>query len=669
MTDKSWVLWLLVALPAAVGAALAASAAGRRPGVPVPEEAAADSRPASARAVDRAAGPVAVSTTAAVVVLAGLAVAWRPQASTRFLDLVPGAGLSLAVTGPAAAMVPTIAVVTLLVLVFALGTADGELTGGVSAGRARFHGLMLVFAAGALVTATAKTLPTLLLAWEVMGAMSWALIGFRWEQHHRVGAGLTAFLTTRTADMGLYVAAGAAIAGGGGLDLDRLATVSPGWRDVVAAGIVVAALGKAAQLPFSFWLSRAMEGPSPVSALLHSATMVALGGFLLLRAQPLLAATGWAGPLVAWLGALSAVVLGAVALAQRDLKQLLAASTAAQLAFVVLAAGTGSIVGGSAQLVAHAATKALLFLAAGVWLALLGTRSLDRLLGVGRRWRVVGWCATLGALSLAGIAPLSLWATKDAVLASVLDDSGPKVPAPWLLYAVALVGAALSAAYSGKILGVLWSGRRQPDVADKADEADEAAGASAGHGTPGPARTIPLVVLAAAAVGLGAFALPPLVTRFAGWVGAKAPTVEWPSLVGAALLALVVSAVTVLAVRRGTVPEPRWARSWLGLEHLAHQVAVRPVLALARLLDTTDRRAVEPAPHALAGAALRTAQALAGFDVRVLARSVSRAGTGVRSLAERARRPQTGQLHQYYVQAVIVVTVAIALLVTSALVR
>src|SRR5699024_394797 len=280
-------------------------------------------------------------------------------------------------------------------------------------------------------------------------ATSYALIGFWWRDTDRVSAGLTAFLTTRTADLGLYLAAGAALAGGAGMGLSELPAAESPWRHVVAAGILVAALGKAAQLPFSFWLSGAMKGPSPVSALLHSAAMVAMGGYLLLRVEPLLASTGWAGPAAAWIGLLTAVAMGIVALAQRDLKQLLAASTVAQMGFVVLAAGVGAVSGGAAQLVAHASTKALLFLAAGAWLTALGTEKLTELRGAGRRWPVVGVPARVGALALAGVALLSLWATKDAVLARALETSA------WL-YATGLVAAALSAAYSGKVLSTLW---------------------------------------------------------------------------------------------------------------------------------------------------------------------------------------------------------------------
>ncbi|MQA36297.1 proton-conducting transporter transmembrane domain-containing protein, partial [Modestobacter roseus] len=302
-------------------------------------------------------------------------------------------------------------------------------------------------------------------------------------EEHRVGAGLTAFLTTRTADLGLYLAAGAALAGGAGLGLDDLAAADGPWLHVAAAGMLVAALGKAAQLPFTAWLSAAMQGPSPVSALLHSAAMVAMGGYLLLRMEPLLAATGWAGPTAAWVGALTALLLGAVAIAQRDLKQLLAASTAAQLGFVVLGAGVGSVAGGTAHLVAHAATKALLFLVAGAWLTALGTKQLTALRGAARRWPLVGVGAGIGALALAGVVPLSLWATKDEVLAGAREESLP-------LYLVGLAAAALSAGYAGKVLWLVW----RPAPADPADDGLDTE--EEGTRRVGGLQQAPLVVLA-----------------------------------------------------------------------------------------------------------------------------------------------------------------------------
>ncbi len=536
---------------------------------------------------------------------------------------------------------------------------------------------MLLFAAAALVTATAQTLPALLFAWEVMGATSFALIGFWWRADQRVSAGVTAFVTTRAGDLGMYVAAGAALAGGAGLGLADLSASSGGWRHVIAGGLLIAALGKAAQLPFSFWLSQAMEGPSPVSALLHSAAMVAMGGYLLLRVQPLLAATGWAATAAAWVGAATALLLGAVALAQRDLKQLLAASTSAQLGFVVMAAGLGSVSGGATHLLAHASTKALLFLAAGAWLTALGTKRLTGLRGVAGRWRLLGVAATLGALSLAGVAPLALWATKDAVLAAALQESPG-------LYVVGLAAAALSAGYAAKVVVVVW---RPVPAADRV--MTEAHHDEEQHGTRhvGPLEQAPLVVLALGALTLGGLALPPLGDQLARGLG-EAPTHVAP-------LELTVSAVIALAALalvwwRPRVPEPRWALGWLGLERGAHAVVVRPTLWLSqrladfddRVLDraltrsgsgvvsaarraaTFDDQVLDRGVGALSRTSLRVAERSAAGDDRWVDGGVERTAGWARSLGRLARQPQTGQLHHYYIQAVAVLAIGVLLLLT-----
>ncbi|MDT5117423.1 MAG: NADH-quinone oxidoreductase subunit [Mycobacterium sp.] len=600
-------LWLLVAAPAMAGAALLL---GRR--------------------AERFAAVISV-TAAAVVMALSIAVAVaRPAATVAF---VAGADFGLQVDALSAAVIPPVAAVTLLVLLFSAGEIR-EASG-------RFHGLMLLFASAVMLTATASTLPTLLLAWEVMGAASYALIGFWWQDDYRVSAGLTAFVTTRTADLGLYLASAAALAGGAGLALADLPSASGGWRHVIALGVLVAALGKAAQLPFSFWLSRAMEGPSPVSALLHSAAMVAMGAYLLLRVEPLLATTGWAAIVAAWVGGGTAVLLGAVAVAQRDLKQLLAASTAAQLGFVVMAAGLGAIGGGAAQLIAHAFTKAGLFLAAGAWLSLLGTKQLDELWGVAWRWPLVGWCATVVALTLAGLAPLSLWATKDAVLAAALEHS----PA---LYGVALIAAALSAAYAGKVLVVLWRSKGPEEPHRKSARINAF-------------QQIPLVILAVGAAVAGLLALPPIGPALARALDAgKLPPATAVELAASALLALVV----VLVVVRWGVPEPRWAAVWLGLEPAAHALLVRPTVGLAHVLARFDDDVLDQAVEAAATASIRLAERMARIDVRRVDAAVEAAAVSVRRLGELARRSQTGLLHQYYLTAVVLLAAIVLLLVT-----
>jgi NADH-quinone oxidoreductase subunit L len=608
-------LWALIGLPAAVGAVL--TGGGRRWG--------------------RAAPAVAVLTAAAVLGLAIAVAVGRPAVRVAF---VAGGPFALAVDGLAAAVAVTVAAVALLVLVF----SAGDITGG----RARFFGLMLIFVAAVLLTVTASSLPALLPGWEVMGATSYALIAFDWRDDARVAAGTTAFLTTRLGDLGLYLAAGATLAAGPNLGLDQLAGLPGPWRHVVAAGVLAAAVGKAAQLPLSFWLSKAMLGPGPVSALLHSAAMVAMGGYLLLRLHPLLAATGWAATTAAWIGAATALALGAVALGQSDLKQLLAASTCAQLGFVFVAAGTGGISGGAAHLIGHAATKALLFLAAGVWLSALGTRDLTALRGAGRRYRLVGATFTVGVVALAGVPPLALWATKDEVFAAARAYSLP-------LYLVCLAAAVLSASYAGKALGLLLRPLpRNPE---------------AGYDTAEPGRRrvnawqqAPLVVLAAGATTLQILVLSPVAGAFRRLLGADGePSATGPEMVFSGGLAVVAVAAAVWLAPR--LPAPAWARAWLGLSTAADHLVVRPVLTLARGLAWIDDHILDRAVESTAPATVRLARAAARADDVGVDGAVAALAAGTRRLGGLARRPQTGQVHQYYAQAVVTLTAAVLLLV------
>ncbi len=613
MTGPAWLAWLLPAVPLAAGAVLAA--AGRR--------------------VNAVAPRAGVAAAAVTLALACAAAAVRPFAAAPLFAGIPAA---VGVDGLSAVMVVMVAAITLAVLVFAAGDL------GPGENRGRFFGLMLIFAGAMLITVTATTLALLLMGWEVMGATSYALIGYWWRQPRRVAAANVAFLVTRAADLGLYLAAGAGLAGGvGGLALARLAGASPPWLDVITAGILAAALGKSAQLPFSFWLSRAMQGPSPVSALLHSATMVAAGGYLLLRVQPLLAASGWGRPAAAWAGAVTALALGLVAVAQDDLKQLLAASTCAQIGFVVLAAGAGGVAGGTMQLVAHAAVKSLLFLGAGAWLTALGTRRLAALRGAARRYPLVGAAFTVGAVALAGLPPASLWVTKDEVLAAALRH-GPA------LYGTGLAAAVVAAAYSVKALWYVW----QPVPP----------GAAAGYDTeqPGTRRVArvavaPLLVLAVPAAALGVLALPGIAGPLGHALGAAPePAAAWWQLTLSAALAVVASALAWRRAGAG-LPGPAavtgWLARWLDLERAADLLVARPVLTLAQLLAAFDDRVLDRAPAAIARGTLALAGAAARADDADVDGLVRQVAAGARRLGQLARRPQTGQLHTYYIQAVV----------------
>ncbi|UUU25224.1 NADH-quinone oxidoreductase subunit 5 family protein [Streptomyces sp. DSM 40750] len=605
----SALLWSLVALP--IGSGVLLLTVGRR--------------------ADRFAPVCALAVAGATTALAITAALRQPEARAPLLDGLP---VRLAVDGLSGLLAVTVTAVTLAVLLFSAAEFS------TSEARARFFGLMLLFAGSMLVTVTAANLPVLLMGWEVMGATSWALIGYWWRDPERTRAADTAFLTTRTADLGLYLAAGAALASGRDttLSLDGLARADDPWLSFVTAGVIVSAFGKSAQLPFSFWLSKAMQGPSPVSALLHSATMVVAGAYLLLRTGPLLDASGWGDDVVAWTGAATALSLGFVAAAQTDLKQLLAASTCAQIGFMVLAAGTDAASGGTLQLIAHASAKSLLFLAAGAWLTALGTQRLPELLGAARHSRTVGVAFTVGALSLAGIPPLSLWAAKDVLLAGALETS------VWL-YAVALAAALLSAVYSAKALWFVWRPAvPRPDA----------------HGVPRGA-VVPLVLLALACLALTPMAFPPVrdsVGRVLAQTGQPEPR-AWEFVISGALALL---AVVVTWIWR-TRPSARSARAktvvadWLLLERAAHIVLVAPVMRLARAAAAFDDRVLDRAVDGTAAGSVRFARWTDGVVERAVDGTVTVVATGTRALGRWARRPQTGQLHQYLAQAVAAFTV------------
>jgi len=601
---------------------------------------------------DRPAPALGAAATAATLGLL-LGTGRTPEVAYPFL---PGLPWQLGTDGLSLALGVTVCVVTLCVLL--------AVPSQVVERRGRLSGFLLLFLAAVLLTLLSRDLLSLTVGWELMGAASYVLIAHEAGSRRAVGSATTALLTTRALDLGLYAAAGAALAGAGTLGFGALPGLS-GWPlHLTALGVLAAALGKAAQLPVSFWLSRAMDGPSPVSALLHSAAMVAMGGYLLVRTAALLAASGWADDVAAWTGALTAVALGVVALAQPDLKQLLAASTASQLGFVVLAAGIGGTAAGGVHLVAHASVKSLLFLVAGLWLHTFGTQQLDGLRAAALRAPVVGVLAGIGLLSLAGLPPLALWGSKDAVLAAALEHSP-------LLYAVGLLAAGLSAAYAGKAMAVVLAGpagRPRVDVPWSSWAA--------------------LVPLAAGAALLSLLALGVPGRRFEELLGAPLPPVEpMGLLVSGALAAAVLAAMW----RRGdqvSAGVPMSARQWLHLESAAHAVAVRPVLALSAALAAFDDRVLDGTVLGAAPAARQLANALARADDRLLDRAVEGTATGsvrtarvagafdvagvdglvvavaaaTRRLGAQARRPQTGQVHQYYGQAAALLVAATVLL-------
>ena len=501
--------------------------------------------------------PEAIALTGAALGLAGAIALFAGVADgadvTATLPFLPDLPIRLVANPLTATLALVVATVAAMVLTYAAGymSHDPE--------RPRFFGTMLMFVAAMQLLVLSGDWITLLAAWEMIGFASYLLIGF-WHRRKGVpGAAMRAFLYTRTADLGLYLAAFLLIGIAGTSEIS--ATLSTTGTPALIAGLLLlfAAMGKSAQVPMQDWLMRAMAGPTPVSALLHSATLVAAGAILLIRTAPML--PGGALLAIGIVGGATAVIAGLMALAATDLKRLLAASTASQYGLMLIAVGAGAPVAALLHLIAHAAIKSALFLGAGVFQHDRESTDLDTLAGAGRARPGIFAGFALAALALAGLPPLAAFYSKDAILAAALDSPS----AAWFL-PLALAGSVLTGAYMGRALKVLWSGTPEKPR-DKV-----------------PLMAVGMGVLVILAATLG-FAFKPLEAM----LGAHLAEPGWivPAMglaVGLAGLAL----GWLLAPARLLGPLLAPARNGFPLAGGMDALVVRPTLALARLCDRLD---------------------------------------------------------------------------------
>jgi NADH-quinone oxidoreductase subunit L len=550
----------------------------------------------------------AAGLAGALVALFGVAGGARYAAG---LPGLPGLPLRL-VAGPlTATLSAVVAAAGFLILVYAVGYMAGE------ADKPRFFAGMSFFVAAMQTLALAGDWVLLLASWELISLSSYLLIGFWFDREGIPSAATHAFLYTRAADLGLYVAIFVLISQTGTSEISR--TYDIGGTAAVVAGLLllVAAAGKSAQVPLQGWLQDAMVGPTPVSALLHSATLVAAGTILMIRVTPLLPPV--VQLIVGLLGGLTALVTGLIATSQRDLKRLLAASTSSQYGLMLLAVGAGAPVAAAFHLVAHAAMKSSLFLGAGVFQHARGSTAFAYLSGVGRERRLAFLGFVVAGLALAGVPPLSGFFSKDAVIAASFES-----PYATFLAPLALAGALLTAIYVARALRLLWrgGGERGEPVAGM-----RWMGAS-------------LAVLVALAAALG-FAGEPLARLVGGEIpdGLVAAALGLTLALGGLLVGWFVPAGRLLGPLR--VPAERGFRVGSGFDGLV----ARPALAVARSADLFDR-GIHAGVLGVGTAALAVARASrltdeAGID-HIIAALVRR----TRDLGARARELQTGLVHR-----------------------
>ncbi len=495
----------------------------------------------------------------------------------------------------------------------------------------RFFTYLNLFVFSMVMLVLAGNFLLLYVFWEAVGLCSYLLIGFWYTRESAANAGKKAFIVNRVGDCGFALGIMLLWTAVGTLEYTEVFQKAPdlavGTATAISLLLFLGACGKSAQLPLHVWLPDAMEGPTPVSALIHAATMVTAGVYLVARAHALFERSGVALDVVAWVGVLTAVFAATIGLVQTDIKRVLAYSTVSQLGYMFVGVGVGAYAAGVFHLVTHAFFKALLFLGAGsVIHALSGEQDLRKMGGLARKLPVTWYTMLIATVAISGLPPFSGFFSKDEILAGAFFAGKP------VIFALGLIGSALTAFYMWRLVFLTFLGhsRVDHDVAHHTHESP-------------PVMTIPLVILAILAAGAGVWGLPgehgSAIGRFLGPVLAGGHEAEaghhgpaWGLMavsVAAALAGLLVAWQMYLGgkadLAKVGVPQNGVHRLLLHkyyVDELYDRLIVRPIFALSRWCAET-------------------------FDMRVIDGAVNGVATAVQGLAGRLRRYQTGFVMNY----------------------
>jgi NADH-quinone oxidoreductase subunit L len=453
-----------------------------------------------------------LSIAGALTALVAAVLAWRQmgegaEAMTRLWVWVPDRQGALASVGVLAdpqstVMLVLVTLVALLVQTYSLGYLSDE----PPAALGRYYLYQSLFAFSMMGLVLAPNFVQLFICWELVGLCSYLLIGFWYQKPSAARAAVKAFWTTKLGDVGLLIGIVLLWRMTGTFDFATLATWSSSQQAGVAGislitfCIYLGAAGKSAQFPLHIWLPDAMEGPTPVSALIHAATMVTAGVYLLTRTAFLFALAPDVLALVCWVGAGTALMAAVLACVQDDIKRVLAYSTVSQLGYMMAAIGAGFAPAGFFHLLTHGVFKALLFLGAGAVIHAVGSNDVRHMGQLARRMPQTAIVFIVGTLSLAGIPLFAGFLSKEEILGAVFAGGFP-VPGVMLL-----TGAFLTAFYMFRIVFLAFFGTEKPAHAGPEDPAHVDSGHSHGHAHDAPAvMSLPLWVLAVLSMVIGVF--------------------------------------------------------------------------------------------------------------------------------------------------------------------
>jgi NADH-quinone oxidoreductase subunit L len=555
-----------------------------------------------------------------------------------------------------AIMLMVVCIVSSLVHIYSLGYMRGEER------FSRYFSFLSLFSFSMLGLVIANNFFMIFIFWELVGLTSYALIGFFYPKPAAAAAGMKAFITTRTGDLGFIIGLLLLVSYAGTLNYGEVFTmieagqIPTGLLTAIGIFIFCGAIGKSAQFPLHVWLPDAMEGPTPVSALIHAATMVAAGVYLVARSATVFAASDSAAMVVAIIGAITALMAATIGLVQNDIKRVLAYSTCSQLGYMIMALGLGSMTAGIFHLMTHAFFKSLLFLGAGSVIHASHTQDIREMGGLGNKMKITAITFIIGSASLAGIFPLSGFWSKDEIIASTHDQP--------IFLLVALAVAFMTAFYMTRLCFMTFFGK--PRVQKFYDHA---------HESP-KTMTVPLVILAFLAI-------------FAGWVGIPWLSKGFGSFVfhghphhGHAdyLLMLVstvfaVSGVTLgwLMYGKGAISPDRMAERFKPIytlllnkyyfDEIYSAVIIKPILALCRFLWSFDNAVIDGIVNFFGRFTLFLSWLHDMFDKYVVDGLVNGAGYTIWGIGSIIRQAQTGKVQNYAIVifAGVVVTLAIML--------
>jgi NADH-quinone oxidoreductase subunit L len=399
-------------------------------------------------------------------------------------------------------MLTIVAVISFLVQVYSLGYMAGD------PGFSRYYAFQSLFAWAMMTMSIAPTMLQFYIFWELVGLASYLLIGFYYEKFSASEAGKKAFVMTRVGDIAFFLGILLVLLNFGNLNIldmnsvDVTARMSPALITLSAILIFGGVAGKSAQFPLLTWLPDAMEGPTPVSALLHSATMVAAGVYMFARIFPFFSKSATAMTLFLAIGTITMLLASTMAMVTRDIKQVWAYSTISQLGFMVMGLAAGSYFAGVFHLTTHAGFKALLFLCSGVLIHEYETNDFFEIGKYGGRGlKVPIVCMTLAAAALSGLPPLSGFFSKEAIMGGLAD-----LPNPIWLWA-GLLGAFLTAYYSFRLIFAILFPKKIEEV-HHVEHGGHGHGEDHHHAGLYWVMAWPLIILAAVTVLLGFFQTP-----------------------------------------------------------------------------------------------------------------------------------------------------------------